>query len=226
MLFSDKRLLIITGHYGCGKTNLAINMAFKAAESGEKISLTDFDIVNPYFRTADLTNELKAKGIDVVAPLFAGTNVDMPVLPPQMHKIFDNKTTRAILDVGGDDAGAAAIGGFSKLILEENNYENFYVINQRRILTQKPEEAVEILREIEVSGHVPVTAIVNNTNLSHETDEGIIRESISFAKEVSKLSGLPLKFTAVKEDLVSKLGDIENILPIKIYIRTVWDNQN
>lgn len=226
LIFTDKRFLIITGHYGCGKTNLAVNLAFKAAEAGEKICLTDFDIVNPYFRTADMTKELEAKGIEVVAPIFAGTNIDMPVLPPKIHSLFDDRSRRVILDVGGDDAGAAAIGGFAKEILAENNFENFYVINKRRILTQTPQEAVEILREIEAASHVPVTAIVNNTNLSHDTDAGLVRESVAFADEVSRLSGLPVKFTAVKEDIAKKLTDVKNVLPIKIYIRTIWDDKD
>lgn len=226
MIYSDKRVLIITGHYGCGKTNLSVNLALKAAQSGEHIRLADFDIVNPYFRAADMTTVLKDAGVDVLAPIFAGTNVDMPVLPPQVHSLFDDKSRRVIIDVGGDDAGAAAIGGFAKDILRENNYDNFYVINARRILTQKPEEAVEILREIEISGHVPVTAIVNNTNLGSDTDEGVVRESMEFAREVSRLTSLPLKFTAVREDIAEKLTDIPDIpdiLPVKIYVKTVWD---
>lgn len=223
MKFTDKRFIIITGHYGCGKTNLAINLAFDAAASGEKICLTDFDIVNPYFRTADLTTELEAAGIKVVAPLFAGTNIDMPVLPGQIHSLIDDKSQKVILDVGGDDAGATAIGGIAKEILAENNYENFYVINKRRILTQTPGEAVEILREIEASGRVPVTGIVNNTNLAKETDEGIIRESVAFADEVSKISGIPVKFTSVRADVAKNLCDIKNVFPVKIYIQTIWD---
>lgn len=225
MKYSNKRIIIITGHYGSGKTNLAINLALYAAKSGEHIRLADFDIVNPYFRAADMTDLLKAAGVDVIAPVFAGTNVDMPVLPPQIHSLFDDRSRRVILDVGGDDAGAAAIGGFSKLILSENDYDNFYVINARRILTQTPESAVEIMREIEASGHVPVTAVVNNTNLAHDTDAGIIRESAAFAAEVSRLASLPLKFTAVKEDVAGELTDMQNILPVKIYVRTIWDKK-
>lgn len=223
MIYSDKRLLIITGHYGCGKTNLSVNLAMKAAQNGERIRLADFDIVNPYFRAADSTAVLKEAGVDVFAPIFAGTNVDMPVLPPSVHSLFDDKSSRVIIDVGGDDAGAAAIGGFANEILTENNYDNFYVINARRALTQKPEEAVQILREIESAGHVPVTAIVNNTNLGSETDAEIVRRSMAFAREVSRLSGLPLKFTAVREDIAPELSDIPDIFPVKIYVRTVWD---
>lgn len=226
MKFTDKRFIIITGHYGCGKTNLAINLAFDAAASGDKICLTDFDIVNPYFRTADLTKELEAAGIKVVAPLFAGTNVDMPVLPGKMHSLLDDKSQKVILDVGGDDAGATAIGGIAKDILKENNFENFYVINKKRILTKTPEEAVEILREIEASGRVPVTGIVNNTNLARETDEGIIRESIAFSDEVSRLSGIPVKFTSVRADIAKKLCNVKNIFPVKIYIQTIWDKDD
>lgn len=223
MYVTNHRLIIITGHYGCGKTNLAINLALDMARSN-KVRLADLDIVNPYFRASDSRPVLENAGIEVMAPVYAGTNLDIPSLPPQFYSLFSDRKSTVILDVGGDDAGAAALGQYSDLIKEENNFENLYVINARRILTQTPEEAAEIMREIEKAGHVPVTGIVNNTNLAGETDAGVIRESVSFANEVSKITSLPLKFTSVKAPVAGELTDIPDIYPVEIFVKTPWES--
>ncbi|MEG6572916.1 ParA family protein [[Clostridium] cellulosi] len=218
---TSKRVIIITGHYGSGKTNFAINLALDISHN-ERVCLADLDIVNPYFRAADSKDILEKSGVQVLAPIYAGSNLDIPALPPQFYSLFTDKLRRVILDVGGDDAGAAALGQYAKIIKEEDNFEHLYVINARRALTQTPEDAVQILHEIEAAGHVPITAIVNNTNLSNETDAGIVRESVAFANEVSRLSSLPIKCTTVKESIAKELSDIENIYPVKIYVKTPW----
>lgn len=223
MNFLTKHINIITGHYGSGKTNLAVNLAMSAANAGLKLSLADLDIVNPYFRAADMTAVLEAAGVKVVAPVYAGTNLDIPALAPEFYSVFQDKTRRAVLDVGGDDAGAAALGRYSSLILKENDYNHFYVINQRRILTQTPEDAVQIMREIEAAGHVPVTGLVNNTNLARETDAGVVRESVQFANEVARLSNLPIIITAVKKAIADELSDLPGLFPVEIYVKTPWE---
>ncbi len=226
MVFMDllnKRINIITGHYGSGKTNLAVNLALNAAKNGNKLCLADLDIVNPYFRAADMTGILENAGVKVIAPIYAGSNLDIPAIPPAMYSLFEDRSRRVIIDVGGDDAGAAALGRFTNMTLAENDYDHFYVINARRILTRQPEESVEIMREIELMCRLPVTAIVNNTNLAKETDAGIIRESLSFASEVARLSSLPIAFTSVKSSLADELSDIQNLFPVEIYVKTPWD---
>lgn len=221
MIPTAKRIIIITGHYGCGKTNLAINLALDMAQDS-RVCLADLDIVNPYFRAADSANLLKKAGICMMAPVYAGSNLDIPALPPQFYSLFADKTHRVILDVGGDDAGAAALGQYSEAIKRENDFEHIYVINARRILTQTPEETVQIMHEIEVSGKVPVTAVVNNTNLAAETDAGIIRESENFANEVSRLTSLPVLFTSVEETVAREIPYMHDIYPIKIYVKPPW----
>jgi hypothetical protein len=219
----DKRINIITGHYGSGKTNLAVNMALDIAASGKKTCLVDLDIVNPYFRAADQKKVLEAAGVRVIAPVYAGSNLDIPALPGEVNAVFDDKSYTVILDVGGDDAGAAALGRYSGMILKENDYEHFYVINARRALTQSPAEAVSILREIEAAGRVPVTALVNNTNLSVETDEQVIAASMDFAQRASDLTGLPVAFASVRKDIAGRLHDLKtDIYPVDIYVKLPW----
>jgi len=218
-----KRINIITGHYGSGKTNLAVNLALSLAAIGQKTCLVDLDIVNPYFRAADMTQTLEQAGVRVIMPIFARTNLDLPALPGEVNAVFDDKSYTVILDVGGDDSGAAALGRYAKNITVENNYAHFYVINARRILTQKADEAVSILHQIEKMGRVPVTQIVNNTNLAGETEAEIIKMSVDFANEVSRQSGLPLAFTSVKKSLAAELhGQIPNIYPVDIFVNPPW----
>lgn len=216
---------IITGHYGSGKTNIAVNMALDMRNKGIKVCLVDFDIVNPYFRSADMTSMLEEKGVKVIASIYANSNLDIPAIPSNINTIFDDKSYTVIIDVGGDDAGAAALGQFSRQIIEENNYDLFYVINGKRSMTQTAEEAVEILREIEQISHLKADLLINNTHLGNETELATITSSFDFANEVSRLSALPLAFTAVKNDIASKLFDNKNsIFPVDIYVKTPWEN--
>lgn len=219
----DKRINIITGHYGSGKTNLAVNLALDSAAQGRRTCIVDLDIVNPYFRAADSTALLEAKGVKVLAPLFARSNLDVPALTGNINAVFDDRSYTVILDVGGDDAGAAALGRYASLILQENDFEHYYVINARRALTQSPQEAVVILREIEATGRLPVTALVNNTNLGAETDVATIEASAAYLKEASSMAGLPVAFTSVRRDLspdTAVLGT--GIYPVDIYVYPPW----
>ena len=220
MLPALKRINLITGHYGSGKTNLSINLALDAAASGKRVTLVDLDIVNPYFRAADGTELLESKGIKVITPLFANSNLDIPALPGEVYSVFADRHSTVFIDVGGDDVGARALGRYAKIIQLENNFEHFYVINASRMMTATPEETVEIMREIEQAGRIPVTAIVNNTHLSNLTTEETISSSISYAKKVAKLAELPLAFTSIREDLAEKF---ENSYPIKIYVKPMWE---
>lgn len=106
----QSNLLLIVGHYGCGKTNVAVNLAMQLADSGIQVTLADLDIVNPYFRAADNAEELRARGINVIIPEYANSNVDIPSVPPEIQSIFISLRGGAsgvsILDIGGDDAGA------------------------------------------------------------------------------------------------------------------------
>jgi cellulose biosynthesis protein BcsQ len=217
-----KRITVITGHYGCGKTNLSVNLAMKAAEKWEKVTVVDLDLVNPYFRTADFKKLFEEKGINLIAPDFANTNLDVPSVQ------FDIELLAAgdgclIIDVGGDDAGAFALGRYAQAL---NNHidelEMLYVINQRRNLTETADESVSLMYEIEAASRMKHTAVVNNTNLGCETTSEIIAQSKNFADEVSAKTGLPLAFTTCPEDLCSSLEN-NDILPIKVFVKPLWE---
>ena len=113
MWHSDNRITVITGHYGCGKTNLAANLALAFHKAGKRVALCDLDIVNPYFRSADFSGRFEALGIEMILPPFANSNVDVPTLTARVSAAINDPSIHLILDVGGDDAGAAALGRYS-----------------------------------------------------------------------------------------------------------------
>lgn len=215
MKLTPKRVTLFAGHYGSGKTNIAVNYALALKEMGNNVVVADLDIVNPYFRTKDSTDELNAKGIEIISPEFANTNVDLPALPASVYGVVQNKLRHAVLDIGGDDRGAYALGRYAPYILEENDFEMIFVANFLRPLTRTPEEALEVMREIEEAGHIPFTAIVNNSNLGKDTEAEDVEKTDILAKRLSELSGLPLLFTTATEDVAKKLT-LQNVLPMKL----------
>jgi len=210
-----KRILLLSGHYGSGKTNIAVNLAFMLKKMHERVTIADVDIVNPYFRTSDSRRELEENGIRLICSEFAGSNVDLPALPAEMYSIIDDPGQTAIIDVGGDDRGALALGRLRDGILKEDDYEMLFVINRFRPLTRNTELAVEVMREIEAAGGIRFTAVINNSNLGVETTAEDVLGSVPYANEVCQLTGLPLKMTAVHESLFPQLdGKIENLFPL------------
>lgn len=214
-MLKPKRVTLFCGHYGSGKTNVSINYAFALLKKGKKVCIADMDIVNPYFRTKDSENQLKEVGIRLISPAFANTNVDLPALPQELYGVFRKKDEYVVLDIGGDDRGAYALGRFAPFILEENDYNNFFVANFYRPLTKTPQEALEVLREIEVAGKVPFTAIINNSNLGELTTFRDVEKTDNLAKELAELVNLPLVMTSIKRDLYQG-ENLENIFPIDL----------
>lgn len=197
MWYPEKKITIFCGHYGSGKTNLAVNFALALAEKGEKVTLVDLDIVNPYFRAADNRDELSARGVRCILPQFANSNVDIPTLPADIHSVFLGEE-KVIFDVGGDKDGASALGVYRQAIAG-CGYEMIGVCNRYRPLTATPEETLENLAEIEVQCRLSFTALVNNSNLGEETTWHDIEASFPYADELTRLSSLPLLFTAVSD---------------------------
>ncbi len=209
-----KRLTLFAGHYGSGKTNIAVNYAISMANENKKVCIADLDIVNPYFRTADSAERLQTAGVELVSPQFANTNVDLPALPAEAYRLVQNKSLFGVMDIGGDDRGAYALGRYVPYIKEEGNYRMIFVANFCRPLTTTVQEALEVMREIESACSLSFTDIVNNTNLGPATDPEVIRESQDFITDLCKQSGLPLYFTAVRKDLAPQLSDIPNVFPL------------
>lgn len=194
-----KRITLFAGHYGSGKTNAAVNYAFALKKMGLEVTVADLDTVNPYFRTKDSEKELLDAGIRLIVSEFANSNVDLPALPSEMYNVIEDKSRYAVLDIGGDDRGAFALGRYTPGILEENDYDMLFVINCYRPLTSTPEDTVEIMREIEAASGIPFNGIANCSNLGPDTTPDTVKSSFEYARSVSKLSGLDIKLTAVPD---------------------------
>lgn len=215
-----KRVTVFAGHYGSGKTNIAVNYALMLAKDRDKVVIADLDIVNPYFRTKDASAVLEENNVKLISSPYANTNVDTPALPAEAYTVIHNKDVGAVIDVGGDDRGALALGRFSTEILAENNYEMLFVINKYRYLTGTPEDTVSVMREIEDACQIKFTAIVNNSNLGDETTAKTVLESVGYAESVAKLASLEIKMTTVYEKLLAELdGKISNLMPINLYVK-------
>ena len=212
-----KRILLLSGHYGSGKTNIAVSLAMSLKKQRERVTIADVDIVNPYFRTSDSRRELEKNGIRLICSAFAGSNVDLPALPADIYSITADRSQTAIIDVGGDDRGALALGRLREQILEENNYEMLFVVNGFRPLTRTAEDTLEVMREIETAGGIPFTAVVNNSNLGEETTAEDVLSSRHYAQAVCSLCHLPLKMTTVTDRLYPQLeGKIDHLFPLHL----------
>ena len=212
-----KRLTLFAGHYGSGKTNIAVNYALRLAGEGKKVCIADLDIVNPYFRTADSAKELREAGVHLITPQFANTNVDLPALPAETYRLLTDKSSFGIMDIGGDDRGAYALGRYVPAILEENNYRMVFVANCYRPLTKTPEDALEVMQEIEAACSLKFTDIVNNSNLGDETDLDTVMNSISYIEQLSQLSGLPVYLHTVKNDLADSVScQLDNVMALTL----------
>ena len=198
-----KRVTLFAGHYGSGKTNIAVNYALLLAGEGKKVCIADMDIVNPYFRTKDSAKVLENAGVELISPKFANTNVDLPALPAESYRLVQDKRIYGIMDIGGDDRGAYALGRFVPYLKEENNYRMIFVANAYRPLTRTPEEALEVMREIEAACGLAFTDIVNNANLGNETTAETVLEAVPYMERLSALSGLPI-FAHTAEMTVAK----------------------
>lgn len=212
-----KRVTLFCGHYGSGKTNIAVNYALRLKKEmkGKRVCIADIDIVNPYFRSADSRDYLEREGVEVIALPFANTNVDLPALPSEIYGLVQRRDVYAVLDIGGDDRGALALGRFTPYILEENDYEMLMTVNFYRPLTQTVSDTVEVMREIENAAGIRFTGIVNNSNLGAETNAGVVLEKIPLANELSRVTGLPVVFTAIEERLAGEV-EIENSFALKL----------
>lgn len=217
-----KALTIICGHYGTGKTNLAVNLAMDAAREGRKVTIIDMDIVNPYFRTSDHKDALESMGIRVVTPTFANSNVEMMTVPPEAADAFGDGTV--IVDVGGDDAGATVLGRYKEHI-DNIDHDMWYVINRYRSMVSDVDSSVRMLHEIESSSRIKATGIVNNSHLKEDTTTQMVLGSMDFARKTSEAAEIPVIFTTCPRDMMGALEDAGTLYPVDIHVRTPWEEE-
>ena len=210
-----KRLTLFAGHYGSGKTNIAVNYAMLLAKEGKKVCIADLDIVNPYFRTKDSERELTELGISMISPRYANTNVDLPALPAESYRLVQDRSVFGVADIGGDDRGAYALGRFADAIKAEENYRMAFVINRHRPFTSTVRDTLEIMREIEAASGIPLNCIVNNSNIGSETTPETFLGSVAFAEEVSLAAGLPIWLHTAEKCVAKGISEI-SVFPLTL----------
>ena len=212
-----KRLTILCGHYGTGKTNVAVNLALSMRQAGQPVTVADLDIVNPYFRTMDSADAFEHAGIRLICSRFAGSNVDIPSLPPDLYAITDDRETRMVLDIGGDDSGATVLGRLAPAILAEDSFEMWMVVNQYRPLTRDVPSTLEVMEEIAAASGLPFTGVVNNSNLGEETTAAHVLATADYAAAVAEAAGVPLVMTTVSRPLAEELeGKLPGLFPLDL----------
>lgn len=225
---------IVTGHYGSGKTNFAMNLSMAYQAMGKDVSLCDIDIVNPYFRSADFAPLCEQHGIHLITPPFANTNLDTPILTRQVDGAISSGEC-VVLDVGGDDAGAVALGRYQEKITARESYQMILVVNQCRPLTATAEDVVAMIDDINRASKLSITHIVNNSNLGPDTSIEQIVRSLDYGAKIIELSGIPLLYQAIPRKLLDPIrtGDVPDsrllrlyeertIFPVDIFVKTPW----
>lgn len=220
----DARIRVFTGHFGSGKTEISLNYALKLAAEGKKVTIADLDIVNPYFCSRDEKELLESKGIRLIATPKEYANAELGTVPLNTLAVFNDKSYDVVIDVGGDDQGAVALGQYYRYFQMED-YDMYFVININRPFTKDVDGVVEYIRDIEKASRIKVKYLVNNSNMSYETTIEDILEGQRVAREVSEKTGIPIRYTTVREDLVDKLpeGIDGEIFPLSIFMLPPWN---
>lgn len=219
----ESRIRVFTGHFGSGKTEIAINYALKLASQGKKVTIADLDVVNPYFCSRDEEELLKEKGIRLIATPKEMSNAELGTIPLATPAVFNDKSYEVVLDVGGDDQGAVALGQYNRFFREED-YDMYFVINTLRPETMNADDIIAYMRAIESASRLKVKYLINNSNLSYETEPEHILNGQFIVEEVSRRTGLPIKYTAVCEEMAGRLpeGIKGEIFPIKLFMLPPW----
>lgn len=221
------RITIHIGHYGSGKTELSLNLIRSLLKRGEKATLVDLDIVNPYFRSGEHKEDLEKLGAKVIRPNFEGTNVDVPSLPADVVSAFTDKTAKVVLDVGGDQSGATALGRYH-VDIEEDDYIVKCVVNTHRPFTKTAQEIVEMVHSLERASKLKVDMLVNNTNVARETTADMLVESQPIVEEAAQLLGITVGEIGAMQNIIEKLPkDFYKkykgmITPVDLYMRKDW----
>ncbi len=218
-----KRIQIITGHYGSGKTEYAVNLALHLAENHENVAIADLDIVNPYFRSYEQTERMEKAGIRVIVTSCGGV-ADIPAVNPAVMSIFQEEKWTGVLDIGGDPIGARVLARFAPQ-LKQDDFDLLFVLNANRPETRDVESALQYMQGIEAECLQKVTGIVNNTHLCGETTADEILKGARLARELSERTGLPIVHHAVQRKFLPEVsGELtEPVLPMNIYMKKPWE---
>ena len=227
-----KKVYVLIGNYGSGKSELALNFAFKAAEAG-RTELLDLDMVNTYFRLTERGNMTRMKEIRLVSPNYACSGVETLSLPAEVASAFAMDWDTVVFDVGGDAVGSTALGRYHQdfMELEEGSLEVLNVINTRRPLAGTVEKIVRLQEDMQRHSRLTITGMINNTNIATATTPADLRDGYEIIKQVSEITGVPVKYTSGKKEMLDVFlaegHDAKYIgtpLVIDTYMQRDWDS--
>ena len=225
MVADDRRIRIITGHYGSGKTEFAVNYVKKLRESVDgRVAIADLDIVNVYFRSREKTEELEEKGIQVIASNLDTAVADVPAVSGAMTMPVINKEYQYVVDLGGNDVGTLVLGRI-KPLLDHAEADFFMVVNAYRPNTSTPEGIIEQMENLEYAAGLKVTGFINNTNLVRETTAECLLHGDEVLKEVTKRTGVPVKYVSYVKDVMTEEipeGLSGELFPMEFNMRKTW----
>ena len=201
-----KKVYVLIGNYGSGKTELALNFAFQAAEQGKRTELLDLDMVNTYFRLAEHGKLTEMKEIRLVSPNFSCSGIETLSLPAEVASAFDMDWDTVVFDVGGDAVGSTALGRYHQdfLELEEGALEVLNVINIRRPLSGTVDKIIRLQDEMQAHSRLKISGMINNTNLAEATGPDELRDGYEIIKQVSELTGVPVLYTSGKKQMLDR----------------------
>ncbi|WP_312700600.1 ATP-binding protein [Sedimentibacter sp.] len=220
----DKRLVIIIGHYGSGKSEFSVNYAVKLKEKHDFVSIADLDIVNPYFRSREKREFFEKIGIKVFDSSIKNIAIDLPALPAELMGVILNQESRSVLDVGGDPVGARVLARYSEQI-KNVEYDMFFVINGRRPETNTVEGVLKYLKLIEATSKLKISGLINNTHLLKDTTVEDVEFGHELTKKVSWETDIPIRYEACIKDTALQITNkeiLEKLFPINLYMREEW----
>ena len=220
---TPKKITVFAGHYGSGKTQIAVNYALWLRKRFPKVTLADLDVINPYYRTSDSAELLRENDVRIITSNFAGSNVDLPSIPAEIQSVFDDPEAYGVLDVGGNDSGALALGRYAAE-MRKIPTDIWLVVNRFRFHTRDEEGVLYMMRDIESAAHVKFNGLVNNSNVGSLTAaEDIVNSEGSYAQTVAEMCGLPLVMTTIEEQFYDQVaGLVTSPFPIKLYTKEYW----
>ncbi|HLO12498.1 MAG TPA: hypothetical protein VK190_09810 [Pseudoneobacillus sp.] len=221
----ENKITILTGHFGSGKTEIAINLALQERKLHQKVAINDLDIINPYYRTRDVENEFTINDIELIAPKGHLATADLPIVSGEIYRVLHDPAYRIIIDSGGDKDGATALGQYYNEWIHMNPVMIF-VLNGNRPYVSTVEGAISTIERIEEASRLRVSGIINNTNIGSETTLIEIEKGLELAKLISEKTNIPLSYTTISDSLketTSEFAKINSVVYIKRYMRLPWE---
>ena len=227
-----KKIIILIGNYGSGKTEIALNMAVRAAAEGKRTQVIDLDKINDYFRMSDHVKLLDEKKINLVSPTFAGAGLTQTNMSAAVGSAFAQDWDLVVFDVGGDPAGAMSLARYHSdfAALEPGQLEVYDIINVRRPMSETPEKILKLKADMEGFARQTVTGFVHNSNLQIWASAQDLRDGYPVVRAASEMSGIPIVHTTglpayLDEFLRDEVLDrrfIGTPIPLTTYMHRSW----